>query len=55
MMTTFFVLIIIAFVFASIIFLIKIKATTLQILKSKELNNQENKFEKKYQFIKGLF
>lgn len=54
-MTTFFVTIIIFFVFASIIFLIKIKSTTLQILKSKELNNEENKLEKKYQFIKGLF
>lgn len=54
-MTTFFVTIIILFVFASIIFLIKIKSTTLQILKSKELNNEENKLEKKYQFIKGLF
>lgn len=54
-MTTFFVLMIIAFVFASIIFLIKIMSTTLQIIKSKELNNEENKLEKKYQFIKGLF
>jgi hypothetical protein len=54
-MTQFFAIIIIAFVFASIVFLIKIKSTTLQILKSKELNNEENKLEKNYEFIKGLF
>ncbi len=54
-MAQIFALMIIGFVFASIILLIKIKSTTLQILKSKELNNEENEFEKKYQFIKGLF
>lgn len=54
-MTQFFALIIILFVFASIIILIKIKLTTLQILKNKELNNEENKLETTYQFIKGLF
>lgn len=54
-MTQFFAIMIIIFVFASIIFLIKIKSTTLQILKSKELNNEENKLEKNYEFIKGLF
>jgi hypothetical protein len=54
-MTLFFVLIIIVFAFVAIIFLIKINLTTLQILKSKELNNEENKLEKDYEFIKGLF
>lgn len=54
-MTQFFTIMIIVFVFASIVFLIKIKSTTLQILKTKELNNEENKLEKNYEFIKGLF
>ncbi len=46
---------VIGFVIAAIYFMIKIKATTLQILKSKEINNKENPLEKDYQFIKGLF
>ena len=54
-MTQTFVLMIIIFVFASIVLLIKIKSTTLQILKAKELNNEENKLEKDYEFIKGLY
>lgn len=54
-MTQFFALMIIIFVFASIVFLMKITLITLQILKTKELNNEANKLEKDYQFIKGLF
>ncbi len=50
-----FAIMIIIFVFFSILFMIKIKNTTLKLTKSKELNNEENKLEKKYQFIKGLF
>jgi hypothetical protein len=49
------IIMILSFIFFSIYFLIKIKNTSLKLTKSKELNNQNNKFEKKYQFIKGLF
>ena len=54
-MTQIFAIIIILFVIASIVFLMKITLITLQILKTKELNNEENKLEKNYEFIKGLF
>lgn len=54
-MTQLFAFMVIGFVLASIILIIKIKSTTLQILKSKELNNKENTLEKDYQFIKGLY
>lgn len=54
-MSQVFALMIIGFVFASIVLLIKIKSRTLQILKTKELNNEENPLEKDYQFIKGLY
>jgi len=54
-MTAFFALMIILFVIASIVFLMKITLITLQILKTKDLNNEENKLEKNYQFIKGLY
>lgn len=50
-----FVIMILIFVFMSIYFMIKIKNTTVKITKNKELNNQENKLEKDYQFIKGLY
>ncbi|PKB18355.1 hypothetical protein [Flavobacterium sp. 5] len=46
---------IIVFVLLAIVFMIKIKITAMQILKSKELNNQENPLDKDYQFIKGLY
>jgi len=54
-MTQILAIMIIVFVVLSIVFMMKIKSTTLKIVKSKELNNEENKLEKKYQFIKGLF
>lgn len=54
-MTNALVIMIIIFVALSIVFMIKIKNTSVRLTKSKELNNEENKFEKKYQFIKGLF
>lgn len=46
---------ILVFISLSVYFLIKIKKTSLQLTKSSELNNEENKLDKKYQFIKGLF
>lgn len=49
------VIMIISFVFFSIYFLIKIKSISMKLIKSKELNNVDNKLEKKYQFIKGLY
>jgi hypothetical protein len=54
-MTQIFAIMIILFVFFSVVFLMKIETTTLKILKNKELNNEENKLEKNYQFIKGLY
>jgi len=54
-MTQVLAIMIIVFVFLSIYFMIKIKNTSVRLTKSKELNNEENKLEKKYQFIKGLF
>jgi hypothetical protein len=54
-MTTIFAIMILFFVFLAIIFMMKIKNITLRLTKSIELNNKENKFEKNYQFIKGLF
>lgn len=54
-MTKVLVIMILFFVFLSVYFMIKIKNTSVKLTKSKELNNEENKFEKKYQFIKGLF
>jgi hypothetical protein len=54
-MTQIFAIMIILFVLFSVVFLMKIKTTTLKILKNKELNNEENKLEKNYQFIKGLY
>ncbi len=49
------VIMILLLVVLSIVFLIKIKNKSLQITKNQEVNKQENLFEKKYQFIKGLF
>lgn len=46
---------VILFIGLSIFFMMKIKATTLKIVKNKGLNNEENKLEKNYQFIKGLY
>jgi len=54
-MTQVLVIMILIFVFLSMYFMIKIKNITVKLTKSKELNNEENKLEKKYQFIKGLF
>jgi hypothetical protein len=54
-MTQVLAIMIIVFVFLSIYFMIKIKNVTVRLTKTKELNNEENKLEKKYQFIKGLF
>ncbi len=54
-MTQILVIMIIFFVILSMIFMIKIKNITLKIAKLKELNNQENPLETKYQFIKGLY
>lgn len=50
-----FSIMVIFFIGMSIYFMIKIKNTMVKITKSKEVNNQENKFEKDYQFIKGLY
>jgi flagellar biogenesis protein FliO len=54
-MTQVLVIMILSFVFFSIYFLIKIKNRSVKLTKSKELNNLDNKLEKKYQFIKGLY
>lgn len=54
-MTQVLAIMIIVFVFLSIYFMIKIKNSAVKLTKSKEINNQENIFEKKYLFIKGLF
>lgn len=43
------------FIVLAVINLVKINILALQIIKDKELNNQENPKEKKYQFIKGLY
>lgn len=50
-----FSIMILIFVVLAIIFLIKIKSVTLQLIKSKEVNNKENQLENDYQFIKGLY
>lgn len=54
-MTQVLVIMIAFFFFLSLVFMIKIKNTTLRLLKSKEINNKENELDTKYQFIKGLF
>jgi hypothetical protein len=54
-MTQVLAIMVLFFVFFSVYFMIKIKNTSVRLTKSKELNNEENKLEKKYQFIKGLF
>jgi hypothetical protein len=54
-MTQVFSIMILIFVLLAIVFLIRIKSVTLQLVKSKEVNNQENPLEKNYQFIKGLY
>ena len=54
-MTQVLAIMIIVFVFLSIYFMIKIKNISVRLIKSKELNNEENKLEKKYLFIKGLY
>lgn len=54
-MTQVFAIMIILFVLMAIVFMIRIKSITLQISKSKEVNNKENPLEKKYQFIRGLY
>jgi hypothetical protein len=54
-MTEVLVIMIVFFVFLAIFFMIKIKNTSLKFTKSLEINNKENEFDKKYQFIKGLF
>ena len=46
---------IILFVVLSVVFLIKIKNVATRLMKTKEINNQENPLDEKYQFIKGLF
>lgn len=46
---------IVLFVFFSVYFMIKIKNTSVKLTKSKEVNNEDNKLEKNYQFIKGLY
>jgi hypothetical protein len=50
-----FAIMIILFVVLSVVFLIKIKNVATRLMKTKEINNQENPLEEKYQFIKGLF
>lgn len=50
-----FAIMVLFFIVMSIYFMIKIKNTMVKITKTKEVNNQENKFEKDYQFIKGLY
>lgn len=54
-MTQIFAIMVVVFVFLSVYFMIKIKNTAVKLTKSAELNNEENKLEKKYQFIKGLY
>lgn len=54
-MTQVFAIMIIVFVLMAIVFMIRIKSVTLQIAKSKEVNNKENPLENNYQFIKGLY
>ncbi|MBS7786192.1 hypothetical protein KIH23_02695 [Flavobacterium sp. CYK-55] len=54
-MTQVLAIMILLFVGMCIYFLIKIKSVATQIVKSKEVNNQENPLEKNYQFIKGLY
>jgi hypothetical protein len=54
-MTQVLAIMIIIFVLLSVVFMIRIMGVTLQITKTKELNNQENPLEKHYQFIKGLY
>ena len=54
-MTQVFSIMILIFVLLAIVFLIKIKSVTLQLIKSKEVNKKENPLEKDYQFIKGLY
>lgn len=54
-MTQVLVIMLLIFVFLSVILIIKIKNTAVRLTKTKELNNEENKLEKKYQFIKGLY
>ena len=50
-----FVIMVVLFVVLSVVFLIKIKNVATRLMKSNEINNQENPLEEKYQFIKGLF
>lgn len=50
-----FAIMIILFVVLSVVFLIKIKKVATRLMKTKEINNQENPLDEKYQFIKGLF
>jgi hypothetical protein len=54
-MTQVLVVMILFFVFLSVYFMIKIKNTSVRLTKNKEINNEENKLDQKYQFIKGLF
>ena len=54
-MTQILVIMISFFVFLAVFFMIKIKNTAVRLTKNNELNNAENKLEKKYQFIKGLY
>lgn len=54
-MTQVLVIMLLIFVFLSVILIIKIKNAAVRLTKTKELNNEENKLEKKYQFIKGLY
>jgi hypothetical protein len=54
-MTQVLVVMILFFVFLSMYFMIKIKNTSVRLTKNKEINNEENKLDQKYQFIKGLF
>jgi uncharacterized membrane protein len=54
-MTHVLVIMILLFVFLSVFFMIKIKNTSVRLTKNKEINNEENKLEKKYEFIRGLY
>lgn len=54
-MTAYLVIIMIILFFTVIKYLIDINTLALRISKNKELNQQENDLEDKYQFIKGLF
>lgn len=54
-MITFFVVLMVLLIFMAIKYMIDINTLALRISKSKELNQEENQLEKKYQFIKGLF